>query len=104
MSVPMSSAAAIPMARPIAQPSRVWPTAVHSVPSAAWCHRALAVCVIEGNSSARMTPATLSHCQRPSAAASTPNLSNQRRNAYRSASRLTVTGSRSSTRGPALWR
>jgi len=99
MSVPMSSAATIPMASPIAQPSRVWPTAVHSVPSAAWCHRALAVCVIEGNSSARMTPATLSHCQRPSAAASTAS-----RNAYRSASWLTVTGSRSSTRGPALWR
>ena len=99
MSVPMSSEAAIPMARPIAQPSRVWPTAVHSVPSAAWCHRALAVCVIEGNSSARMTPATLSHFQRPSAAASTASLS-----PYRSASRLTVTGSRSSTRGPALWR
>jgi hypothetical protein len=31
MSVPMSSAAAAPIASPIAQPSRVSPIAVHSV-------------------------------------------------------------------------
>ena len=37
----------------------------------AWSHSAAAVCDIEGNSSLRMTPAALSPCQRPSAAAST---------------------------------
>ena len=63
------------MASPIPQPSRVCPVAVHSVAWDAWSHSALAVCVIEGNSSARMRPAALSPCQRPSAAASTPRRS-----------------------------
>ena len=94
MSVPITSAATAPMASPIAQPSRVCPIAVHSVPVVAWSHSALAVCVIDGNSSGRITPATLSPCQRPSAAASTPSLSSQ----GRSAGQLTVTGSRSATR------
>src|SRR5262245_15548159 len=75
MSVPSSSAAATPMTRPMAQPSRVWPTAVHSAGPAAWCHRADAVWVMEGNSSARITPAALSPCQRPSAAARTASRS-----------------------------
>jgi len=59
------------MTSPIAQPSRVWPTAVQSVADTAWRPSALAVAVIDGNSSARITPAALSPCQRPSAAAST---------------------------------
>ena len=90
MSVPITSAAAVPMASPIAQPSSVCPIAVHSVPVVAWSHSALAVCVIDGNSSLRMTPAALSHCHRPSAATSTPSLSSQ----GLSADQRTVTGSR----------
>ena len=82
------------MASPIAQPSSVCPIAVHSVAVDAWSHSALAVCVIDGNSSARMTPAALSHCHRPSAAASTPSLSSQ----GLSVGQRTVTGSRSATR------
>jgi hypothetical protein len=103
MSVPMSSAAAAPMASPIAQPSSVWPIAVHKVAVLAWSHSAVAVWAIDGNSSRRMTPAALSPCQRPSAAARTPSLS-----PYRSASRLipsqrSVTDSRSATRPTARW-
>ena len=94
MSVPIASAAAVPMASPIAQPSSVCPIAVHSVAVDAWSHSALAVCVIDGNSSARMTPAALSHCHRPSAAASMPSLSSQ---GLRVGQR-TVTGSRAATR------
>jgi hypothetical protein len=97
MSVPITSAAAAPMASPIAQPSRVCPIADHSVPVDASSHSALAVCVIDGNSSERITPAALSPCHRPSAAASTPSLSSQ----TLSAGQLTVTGSRSATRAPA---
>jgi hypothetical protein len=97
MSVPIASAAAVPMASPIAQPSSVCPIAVHSVAVEAWSHSALAVCVIDGNSSARMTPAALSPCHKPSAAASTPSLSSQ----GLSVGQRTVTGSRSATRAPA---
>jgi hypothetical protein len=88
MSVPMTSAAPAPIASPIAQPSRVCPIAVQPVAVRAWSHSADAVCVIEGNSSARITPAALSHCHRPSAAASTPS-----RSPYLSAKRRVVTGS-----------
>jgi hypothetical protein len=99
MSVPIASAAAVPMASPIAQPSSVCPIAVHSVAVDAWSHSALAVCVIDGNSSARMTPAALSPCHKPSAAASTPNLSNQGLSSQGlGASPRVVTGSRAATR------
>jgi hypothetical protein len=97
MSVPITSAAAAPMTSPIPQPSRVCPIADQNVAVIARSHSALAVCVIDGNSSARMTPATLSHCHRPSAAASTPSLSSQ----GRSTDQWIVTGSRSAMRATA---
>jgi hypothetical protein len=50
MSVPTAIAAAAPMARPIAQPSRVCPTALHSMDVVAWSQSAVAVCDIDGNS------------------------------------------------------
>jgi hypothetical protein len=93
MSVPMSSAAAAPIASPIAQPCRVCPIAVQSVAVRAWSPSAVAVWLIDGNSSDRITPAALSPCHRPSAAASTPS-----RSPYRRARRRTVMGSRASTR------
>jgi hypothetical protein len=75
MSVPISSAAAAPMTRPSAQPARVCPTAVHREEPLAASQRAVAVWDIEGNSSPGMTPAALSPCQRPSAAARTASRS-----------------------------
>jgi hypothetical protein len=75
MSVPIATAAAAPIASPIAQPSRVSATADHSVADDARPHSAAAVCDMEGNSSLRMTPAALSPCQRPSAAARTASRS-----------------------------
>jgi hypothetical protein len=57
------------MASPIAHPARVCPTASHSAADAAWLPSALTVAVIDGNSSARITPAALSPCHSPSAAA-----------------------------------
>lgn len=101
MSVPIASAAAAPMASPIAQPSRVCPIAVHSAAVDAWSHSALAVWVIDGNSSARMTPAALSPCHRPSAAARTPSLSSQGRSSQTLSAGpkpRAVTGSRAATR------
>src|SRR3984957_10092651 len=75
MSVPTSSAAVTPRTRPSAHPSRVSPTAPHREEPLAWSHRAVAVWDIEGNSSLRITPAALSPCQRPSAAARTASRS-----------------------------
>jgi hypothetical protein len=75
ISVPISSAAAAPMTRPSAQPSRVSPTAIHREEPLAASQRAVAVWDIEGNSSPGMTPAALSPCQRPSAAARTASRS-----------------------------
>src|ERR1700743_1139441 len=71
MRVPISSAAATPMTRPSAPPSSVCPTAAHREAPRASSQSAVAVWDIDGNSSARITPAALSPCQRPSAAAST---------------------------------
>src|SRR6185437_12311398 len=87
MSVPISSAAAAPMARPMAQPSRVSPTADHRTDCVRRSQSAVAVWDIDGNSSARITPAALSPCQRPSAAARTtsrsPYVNELRRNTLR---------------------
>ena len=73
--MPTASAAAAPMASPIAHPARVWPTASHKVADPAWRPSALAVAVIDGNSSALITPAALRPCHSPSAAASTASRS-----------------------------
>jgi hypothetical protein len=94
MTVPMTSAAAAPIASPIAQPCRVCPIAVHSVAVRARSHSAVAVWVIDGNSSARITPPALSPCQRPSAAASTPTRSPYLSARRRGASPVTVPPSR----------
>lgn len=74
ISVPTAIAAAAPIASPMPQPDSVCPTADHSCAEAAWWPSALAVAVIDGNSSDRITPAALRPCQSPSAAASTASL------------------------------
>jgi hypothetical protein len=75
MRVPIASDAPTPIASPIAQPCMVSPTADHRVDADARPRSAAAVCDMEGNSSLRMTPAALSPCQRPSAAARTASRS-----------------------------